>query len=808
MLFPLLGYFHDKATDASAFVTPLGGYRSGPRDTTGLFLTFYWRTYKPDGWNAGLFPLLFFGHNKGTAHAIVFPLFWHLSGPQESTTAFVPLFYWHRDSKGYALATPLLYMGNSGGDSYVVQFPLIWHFANERRGTSTTYTPVGYFHSDPDGWSLGAGPLIPLVFARSGKTKSHFALVPLVWHFVDRSEQKSTTVVLNYMHRTQGDETTDAFFPLFHYRRGARPGGSDETSFTFFPLVHYRRDANTRVVATPLFASARGPNRSGGFLGPYIWYDDKDLSFRFIPFLHADVTHHDTGERTRQYGLWFQVDAPDRKARVLFPLFATYTNPQETGTWVVPSYFRLRRNNGDHVDALLPLYWRSQFGDRKTTVVGPFYDRTAPGVHNFGVVPFFFYARNPERSVTVVPFLLSFMREENGGESAWQWNVLYFHKHDRESSLSTLFPIYWSFKRAGHETAVGFPLYWHVADAHENRSWTYAFPVFWSSSGSWRTRGALTAWYTKDTAGEFRSAAFLPFFYQASAPDHFALLTPLFGYRHSGPSKTWYAAGPLIVSHDSIETSFSMVLPVWFRHTNKAFERTTTVVPLPLPYVSRTSPEESFTMAAGLLWRYRDIASSTTIVLPLFYDVHDYHLSRTTVLFPFFVRHHNHAEQATTWVSPFIYSHTTPTYGTTFGLPLVILPLYWDIKRGNDETTLVLPLYAHWKRATYRSTLVIPFYYHQEGLREDGSLDGTYRRFVGAVLPVYDSGVKRPGDFMWNLFGGLVGGERIGHHQFLRLFWFFNFETGPATKAQTAWYSAPQRTSRKVVSRGLNVAGF
>ena len=31
------------------------------------------------------------------------------------------------------------------------------------------------------------GPLVPLVFARSGKTHSHFALVPLIWHFADRA---------------------------------------------------------------------------------------------------------------------------------------------------------------------------------------------------------------------------------------------------------------------------------------------------------------------------------------------------------------------------------------------------------------------------------------------------------------------------------------------------------------------------------------------------------------------------------------------------------------------------------------------
>ena len=46
-MFPLFWHFHDAATDASALVTPLGGYRSGPRDTTAVFLTFYWRAYKP-----------------------------------------------------------------------------------------------------------------------------------------------------------------------------------------------------------------------------------------------------------------------------------------------------------------------------------------------------------------------------------------------------------------------------------------------------------------------------------------------------------------------------------------------------------------------------------------------------------------------------------------------------------------------------------------------------------------------------------------------------------------------------------------
>ena len=296
MFFPLLWRFKDAATGATATVTPLGGHRSGPRDDTTVVLPGLLAHVQAGGWSAGLFPLLFFGNKPSGRHAVVFPLFWHFASATDSTTTLVPLFYWHRDRDGYAFGTPLLFLGNDRGDSYAIQFPLLWHFASERRGTSTTVVPVGYYHRDPDGWSLGVGPLVPLVFARSGKTRSHFALVPLIWHFADRTADRTTTVVGPYWHRRWGNETTDGLFPLLYYRRGARPGGSDETSFTLFPLVHYRRDAHTRVLVTPLGASARGPERSGGFLGPYFWYDDKERSSALHPVpAHRRDRSHDGG---------------------------------------------------------------------------------------------------------------------------------------------------------------------------------------------------------------------------------------------------------------------------------------------------------------------------------------------------------------------------------------------------------------------------------------------------------------------------------------------------------------------------------
>ena len=76
-----------------------------------------------------------------------------------------------------------------------------------------------------------------------------------------------------------------------------------------------------------------------------------------------------------------------------------------------------------------------------------------------------------------------------------------------------------------------------------------------------------------------------------------------------------------------------MLAPLVFSHTNKATETTTTVIP-PLLHVSRGNPETGLSSTLVLFSHYRDIATSAYVGLPLYYDVHQYHLSRTTMLLP------------------------------------------------------------------------------------------------------------------------------------------------------------------------------
>jgi hypothetical protein len=786
-LLPLFWRFRDAETGATATAfLPFFAQRSGPRDSTTIVgvppVWAYWRSFEAGGWSGGLFPLAFFGSNAGRSHAVIAPLFWHWAGPWDTTTVLAPLFYWHRDEHGHAGGLPplLTFFGAHEGDSYAIQFPLYWHFASERSQSSTTTTPLGYYHRDRDGWSLGLGPIVPIFYARSGAVRSHAVLFPLFWHFRDAEAQRSTTVVGPLWHRSWGGETTDALFPLFYYRRGAHPGATDETSLVL-PFLYYRRDAETRLLVTPLGVSARGPHRAAGFFGPYFWYKDADLDASFVPLLYTDVSRRATGERTRQVGPWFALDGPGHKSRVLFPLFGHYEDQSESDTYVFPTFFHQRRQDGTRALALLPFFWHSSGVDRSTTVVGLWYDHTAPGIHDTGFAPFWFHARNPERSLTVIPPLLFFHRHDVKTDQERLLLALLWHTRDRAGSSTTVFPLWWSGEAAGKSHAVVFPIFWHFADAKAQTAWSLAGPFYWSSHGTEHTRGLLPiAWHSSDAASGSGATGLMPLFYEAHGPQRGTFMTVLFGWHHS-PTSSFAYAGP--------------VVPLWLSHTDVVKETHTTIIPPLLLYTSRT-PESSLTTVAGIFWHHHDVTSSATLGLPLYYDFHDFNLSRTTVAFPLLFRHANEVAGTATWIAPLFFRHSSPAGSTT-----VAFPLYWDFEGQGTRTTLLIPFFARWRRPDHTSTWVFPTIYHRTGLAPSGQPDGTWHT---VVAPLYAAAVKRPGDFMWEVLGGLFGHESAGRYRYLKLF-FMRFEQEPAPRAQTAWYSQPARTPRRQPVRGLSM---
>ena len=453
----------------------------------------------------------------------------------------------------------------------------------------------------------------------------------------------------------------------------------------------------------------------------------------------------------------------------------------------------MRRNNGDRVDALLPLYWRSAFGDQDD-------DRDRPLLrpHRAG------RAQLRRRAAVL-------LRAQSGAEpsrssrrccrsgatsttarTSGSWTLALLPqarpRHQPDHGVSAVLVV--QARRPGDRGRLPALLARRRREREPVVDLRRAAGLLVDGRAPGARAGSSPPGTRATRASGYASHAFLPLFYQASGPDHFALLTLLGGYRRSGPSRLWYAT-PLVWSQRQRPTSsFSMAFPLWFRHTDKMAETTTTVVP-PLLYVSRTTPDGALpdharrstgTTATSRRrpgWCCRCSTTSTNT-----------RLSRTTAVFPLFVRHHIAAEERPTGSRRS--STATPARATPprSAFPLVFLPLYWDIRRGE--------IARRWCcRCTQLAAAELPVDAGGSVLlppgrpAPDGTPDGTYHRFVGVVLPVYESAVKRPGDFMWRLLRGLVGGERIGHHRYLRLFWFFDVEPEPARETQTAWYSKP-----------------
>jgi hypothetical protein len=180
-----------------------------------------------------------------------------------------------------------------------------------------------------------------------------------------------------------------------------------------------------------------------------------------------------------------------------------------------------------------------------------------------------------------------------------------------------------------------------------------------------------------------------------------------------------------------------------------------------------------------------------TLGLPFFYDVHSFHDTRLTMFLPLFIRYRNEATQNTYFLTPISYRRSSPSDSTTVAFPLV-----WDFNSPDRRTTIVFPLYAGFRRPTWHGHFIFPSIWYRTGL---GPAAGTSRFFF---FPLWESAVKRPGDYMWEALLGLFGFEKIGRNRYLKIL-FFPFELEPIPAAQAAW-RGPQPTPRHERARGVN----
>ncbi|MDZ4694428.1 MAG: hypothetical protein SGI86_04715 [Deltaproteobacteria bacterium] len=800
-LLPLFWHFNDLRHKATATVLfPFYARRKNPSFTStmaGVFPVWFFYTDRGvNGYSTGLMPLVFWGRDRDRKHAVVFPLFWHFADARSRSTVALPLYFKRQtlDAKGGEIERmagifPLLYFqGQDRRGGYKVQFPFFWRFRDFRTGETTTVVPPGFYRKHTDGYSAGVFPL--LFVGRNDRAQtSHVVVAPLFWHFANRKEQRSTTVVLNYFYSKTPKQSVHAFFPIFHYSKAQNDNGEANTSVTLLPLFHYRKDATATVFASPVGAWSNTAKRQLGFVLPYFWYRDRNVSASVVPLLWLDVYQRKLAQRTRMFGPYIAVDAPELKARYLLPVFGRYETPTDTGTWIAPTYFRRRTRDGYQLDTFFPLFWKSSSPKTRTLQVGPWWSRTTDKGRSTGLIPAYLYTQNQQRSLLLTP--LFYHRRDFREKTSKTWAALLFYRSTRpDGHRAVLFPLWFSGHEKHESHQVLFPLYWHFANTEQKTSTTVVGPFFKRREKSETATGLIPFfWYSRDATKDSGSYAFFPFFYRGYGRSESTFYTPLFGKGHTQTSTWWYV--PPVLHRVTTQSRFTTVFPLWFAHENRETETKTRFL-LPLLHFSRSTPEKSISSWLALFWRHRGIASASTVVFPLFFDHHSYYESRTTALLPLFLRYHRIADDTTYTIAPLFYRRADRKESTT-----VLFPLYWDFKKDNRRTSLLIPLYGRFERPDYVATFVFPSFYYRRGR---GTAEGTYRAML---FPLWESAAKRKGDTMWEVVLGLFGYERIGRNRFVKVL-FVPFEIEAVPRSQSAWYGRTEPIRRAMPARGFS----
>src|SRR6185436_10406755 len=114
------------------------------------------------GFDAGILPLLFFGHEDGRGYGYLAPLIWARKTPDRTTAVVGPAYYDAQKNGDWAGGfAPLLFFGRRGAQRYDVALPLFYHLTGPDRATTVVFPYVHDRHG-----AATTDALLPLFYAR------------------------------------------------------------------------------------------------------------------------------------------------------------------------------------------------------------------------------------------------------------------------------------------------------------------------------------------------------------------------------------------------------------------------------------------------------------------------------------------------------------------------------------------------------------------------------------------------------------------------------------------------------------------
>jgi hypothetical protein len=451
------------------------------------------------------------------------------------------------------------------------------------------------------------------------------------------------------------------------------------------------------------------------------------------------------------YGPYYEEQSGRYRLRLAFPLWFERTQPSLVDP-TKPDRASLfggllyDRRAPDHADDILfPVFWnlRDPHAGTRTTIVGPFVNRVAPGEHDNWLAPLYFTGKRKHGGYTLIPPLLTYTHTnaEGGftlvGPMFCSWKggshcdtrsasdidfgvaPLYFYGQNVESKYELIPPLIHYYRYRDRDLSwldIWGPYY---REHTQKRDMLHILPLYWSIWGK-----------------NERHTTLLPFFHYGWKDKSWLFINPLF----------------LLARGENGESTFV----TW------GYAR----------YRGRTDLD----MITPLYWHFRDpdIGLDEQLLFPFLY-------SRTSpresnqAFFPFWAHFERYGLREQTWITPFFY-HSTDLRGWETNINpifymgrdarsthLVIPPVFWDFASPSGRTTIGFPVFWRFADRHSVSQLVGNVYYHERQLRN--GLDWQIH-----IFPVFSYG-ETPDGHWWNVLYGLAGYTRRGDFTQMRTLW-------------------------------------
>ena len=455
--------------------------------------------------------------------------------------------------------------------------------------------------------------------------------------------------------------------------------------------------------------------------------------------------------RYKFYGPYFQENSDKYQFRLAFPVWAERQMPSRTKPLELDraslfgGLYYNRRSAERADDILFPLVWnlRDKLAQTRTTIVGPFLNRSAPGEHDNWLAPLYFTGKRKTGGYVLIPPLLTYTN------------------HDDQGGFSMVGPLFCSWKGGSHCDArtaqdIDFgvaPLYFYgqsVKTKYEiippllhyyryndrDLSWTNMWGPYFRRHTQQQDMFHLFPLYYSLWGKNERHTTVLPFFHYGFKGDSWLFASPLFvaarGEKGESTFATW------LYARYRGRTELDMVTPLYWAYRDPDIGLNRKIL-FPFLY-SSTSPRES-----------------NQAFFPFWGHFQRYGISETTFITPFF-QHTTDLRGWQTNIHPFMYVGRNGL-DTHF----VVAPFFWDFATPKSRATVAFPVFWRFSDEKETTELVGNVYYHEKKLH-----NGT--DWEVHIFPAFSYG-ETPNGHWWNVFYGLAGYTRQGTATTIRTLW-------------------------------------